>query len=309
MNKGGKVYRLLNSIFKHIIHAKAGNVERLFVYIKLIKNWRYYLLIRLGLIDRRKNTRLFLRSGGSILFREGNEGQFRYLVAKELLKNKNIKIDRIDEHTCLVHLDRAKIIIPYENLPLIYANFVIGEYSKVNADGKIVVDIGANVGDTPLYFLRYKNARKVIAIEPNEEAFRILKKNIILNKLGSRCIPLRCAAGAVKGNIYIKKGGFLLFESIHKNNLKKGLKTRVLTLDEIIDRFKLKDAILKLDCEGCEEDVINYSKISTLRKFEQIIVETTSKEIKKKLSAAGFNAKIPFLHPDIIYAVRKRLKT
>src|SRR5262245_54333406 len=56
--------------------------------------------------------------------------------------------------------------------------FIENEYDLALAqDPSIIVDAGANVGMTAVYFaLRYPNAR-IIAIEPESENFGILKSN------------------------------------------------------------------------------------------------------------------------------------
>lgn len=50
----------------------------------------------------------------------------------------------------------------------------------------LVADIGANVGNHTLYFLTQTAAGKVIAVEPNPPAYRILDLNIRLNGLTDR---------------------------------------------------------------------------------------------------------------------------
>jgi FkbM family methyltransferase len=47
--------------------------------------------------------------------------------------------------------------------------------------GGVFLDIGANVGNHTLYVLKFLGATKVIAIEPNPAAYRILKCNMALN--------------------------------------------------------------------------------------------------------------------------------
>ncbi len=51
--------------------------------------------------------------------------------------------------------------------------------------GGTFIDIGANIGNHTLFFALLGNARRVIPIEPNPEAYRILLANIGLNDLTS----------------------------------------------------------------------------------------------------------------------------
>lgn len=60
--------------------------------------------------------------------------------------------------------------------------FLRDDYKFLPVDNKIVLDIGANIGDTAIYFA-VNNASKVIALEPYQNNFEIAKKNISLNNL------------------------------------------------------------------------------------------------------------------------------
>jgi len=60
----------------------------------------------------------------------------------------------------------------------------LGHYPLDNIDlrGREVVDVGAFVGDSTLYFL-YKGAERVIAIEPHRGAYEEMLYNLKLNEL------------------------------------------------------------------------------------------------------------------------------
>ena len=302
MKKKNQFKRLL-VLGGFLLHPKTGNFSRLFTYIKVIRNWPEYILYRVGVIDQRKSIYLILRNGQKIKFKLGEEGQFRYYTFKNLLEKGGFLIRKINKTECLLTKKDLKILTPFENLSVIYANFIRGEYKSLDSEQKIVVDLGANIGDTPLYFLK-NGAMQVIAFEPNDTAFNFLVKNIKLNHLQDKCTAIRAAVGTKSGYTKIKSGQFSLFSSV--KNIKNGLKTKIFTLDEIIKRFNLKDAVLKIDIEGREESIINKSSIKTLRTFGQIIIESNSKSVKEKLKLAGFKVKNPFLHPDIVYAVRSK---
>src|ERR1017187_9470955 len=51
---------------------------------------------------------------------------------------------------------------------------------------KYIIDAGANIGFSVLYFLIYFPNAKVICIEPEESNFNLLLKNLELNKINSR---------------------------------------------------------------------------------------------------------------------------
>ena len=50
-------------------------------------------------------------------------------------------------------------------------------YRYLNVENKVVIDIGANIGDSPIYFA-LRRAKLIIAIEPQKYAFEVAVKNI-----------------------------------------------------------------------------------------------------------------------------------
>jgi len=71
----------------------------------------------------------------------------------------------------------------------IYQVFDCGEYEPSNVKDRVVVDIGAYVGDSAIYFA-LKGARKVIVIEPHPGAYAEMLENIKLNNLEGVIIPV-----------------------------------------------------------------------------------------------------------------------
>ncbi|MEM3256177.1 MAG: FkbM family methyltransferase, partial [Thermoplasmatales archaeon] len=55
--------------------------------------------------------------------------------------------------------------------------FITEIYSYLKVKDKIVIDIGAFIGDTAIYFA-IKGARKVISLEPYPYIFNIARKNL-----------------------------------------------------------------------------------------------------------------------------------
>jgi len=72
----------------------------------------------------------------------------------------------------------------------------LGHYplDDINLRGREVVDVGAFVGDSTLYFL-YKSAEKVIAIEPHRGAYEEMLYNLKLNGLEHKVIAINAALG------------------------------------------------------------------------------------------------------------------
>ena len=72
---------------------------------------------------------------------------------------------------------------------------------------------------------------------------------------------------------------------------KKGLETKIYSLKQIIEKFNIpKHSVLKVDCEGCEYDLLLNSSKNTLDYFDRIQIEYHYgyKNLVKKLKNSGF---------------------
>ena len=156
---------------------------------------------------------------------------------------------------------------------MIKENFFDEEYKMLDVKGKDVVDVGANVGDSAIYFA-LKGAKHVYAFEPDIKLFNAALKNVKLNGLEDNITLLNKACG---------NGSFVNIG---------GIKVRTIALDSIIKTFIEPDdhAVLKVDCEGCEYGIILNANKKTLEKFDQIVIEAHYGYLNliKKLKSTGF---------------------
>lgn len=167
--------------------------------------------------------------------------------------------------------------------------FLKDDYGKLPVKGKTVIDIGSNIGDTPIYFT-LNGATKVIGLEPYPKNYDIANKNIAYNNFSDKITLLLAGCAGNIGNITINPDHESNIEST-LNESTQGIKIPLLTLEQIIDKYDVPpQSILKMDCEGCEYDTIKSASEETLKKFSQIQIEyhLGFKDLKEKLEKCGF---------------------
>jgi FkbM family methyltransferase len=150
--------------------------------------------------------------------------------------------------------------------------FDCGVYESLNVKGKVVVDIGAYIGDSAIYFA-LRGAKRVVAIEPHPEAFREITENIRLSNLEGIIIPVNASLASRPGEICIKNVDVKKTAVIYHKPGGCGTLVPAITLADVIEGYAINhSAILKMDCEGCEYDVIlnDYEHISI---FKELLFE------------------------------------
>ena len=169
--------------------------------------------------------------------------------------------------------------------------FVDNIYHHLPVKNKTVVDIGANIGDTAIYFA-LRGATKIICLEPFPKNYELAEKNIKINNFENNLTLLLAGCSGKRDEINVDREYKSGNSSILKD-FKKGMKVRVLTLEDILKENNLVNddsVILKMDCEGCEYETILLADENTLRKFSHIMIEYHFgyKNLQEKLEKCGF---------------------
>lgn len=232
-----------------------------------IKNWGSVILLRLGLISKL-----------TIETREGKRYRISYQDNHIKFENYTFTVDSKQQYGNTLHL--------------IIDNLITEQYKMIPVKGKIVVDIGAGVADTAIYFIR-NGARHVYAYEPYPYTFNLASKNLKANKLGKKIDLINEAVSDKNGRITLAEAP----ESYNYPDLKaskSGKSVRITTLNELVKKLKIKDGALKVDAERYERQILLGANPKTLRCFSHIIAEYNQghAKISKKLSDAGFDVKI-----------------
>ena len=154
-----------------------------------------------------------------------------------------------------------------------------------------ILDIGAYVLDTALYFSLFKEVRSVLAFEPDNHAFDIASKHLQAIKTASDGRKIKLVHAAV-GKDYVMSGQNI---SDHQ-----GVKT--LSLNEIIPT---KNVAIKCDCEGGEYEI--FTKESDLANVYLIQIEyhMGQQKIPDILRSKGFKVKVGKPRMDNIGRITK----
>jgi FkbM family methyltransferase len=231
------------------------------------------------------------RNGNTIEFKTFAE-VYNYLI---LYNHSKFEYD-IDKDTVIIsgiNATYTKVIL-YGSISGggdIISIFLHNEYASLPVKDKTVIDIGANIADSSIYFALH-GASKVIALEPYPRNYELAKKNISANNFSNNVIALLAACGASNGYIIVdpnKSDSSIL----HKSTT--GINVPVLTLKNILNEYNIDSrAVLKMDCEGCEYDSIISSDQYTLQKFDHIQIEYHHgyRNLKEKLERSGFKVSI-----------------
>jgi hypothetical protein len=151
--------------------------------------------------------------------------------------------------------------------------FVLNIYSGDEAKGRVVIDVGASIGDSALYFMKH-GAVRVFAYEPDVDRYDLARRNIRLN-------------------------------NFHENIILINNKATPELLSDLILENTLTDIFMKIDCEGCEYQIIEGIRPELLTYISVMVMEYHRKPepLIKKLAKCGFNIKLKNKE-NIIYATR-----
>jgi len=160
--------------------------------------------------------------------------------------------------------------------PLTMREVFLDRDYDIETDGKVewVVDAGANIGLSSVFFANKYPEAKILAIEPEEENFNLLKKNVAHYP---QVIPIHAALWNYSGEIQLSDPG----RGAHGYVTLAGSEGAVadswsvpcVTLRDLISRFSIpKIDLLKVDIEGAEREVFEDS-LDWIDKVVFIIVE------------------------------------
>jgi FkbM family methyltransferase len=273
-----------------------GSVSLVRIFLKYRKTYRNYLNVFLHVVKKKYPIKGILKNGNQVeltsFFQSYNLAHFQ--------DHKNIIDYDIMTDTVTISIlantatDSGRKLKFHDGLynGELVNIFLEDAYRILPIKGKVVLDIGANIGDSSIYFA-LRGAGRVIGVEPFPHNYEMAKKNVALNNFSDRISVILAACSANTGYINISdvfKSGVEIHT--YDEDYKPGTKIPSLTMENILEEYKIQDGetILKMDCEGCEYDTILSASDTILRQFSHILIEYHDgyKDLKERLEKAAF---------------------
>jgi len=173
---------------------------------------------------------------------------------------------------------------------------------------RVVLDVGANIGDETLRFRYFHPEALIVAIEPDSENFKILSLNagsdpktrLLKNGLWSHGCRVRLVPGASAEGFRVEEADAASPDSVE-----------AVSIPSILDRFSLDQIdILKMDIEGAEYQIFSAQNVqSWTDRVRAIIVECpdtdhpgATQKIFDAIAALEFDC---YIHGECLVFIRR----
>jgi FkbM family methyltransferase len=147
-------------------------------------------------------------------------------------------------------------------------------YRPANTD--VIIDAGANVGLFSIWIARQAPQCRVVALEPFEENFSYLQKNLSAARV-QRATAYQTALGERSGwgQMVAQGPRSLDHQLVLDGDARLGEKrVRVISLPDLIEQVGAQRiAFLKVDIEGAESVVFSNVKSSTMSRIDHVAIE------------------------------------
>ncbi len=175
-------------------------------------------------------------------------------------------------------------------------------YDQQLPAAQTIIDAGANIGLASIYFsIKFPNA-EIVAVEPEKENFKLLKKN---TNSYNNIDPMQAGIWDKNEAIRITNPETLAAGFMVEANNKSDESINGITIRNIMETKNWKNIdILKMDIEGAEKEVFSANDMEWLSKVKVLIIELhdrykpeTTKVFFKALN--NFNYDAYFHHENI----------
>lgn len=238
------------------------------------------------------------------------EGRFkeklRMVFTKYYVRYKIIKSTKIlqDENVTFLELNNGFKFYSDSNRTVIYQMLIEQFFGNVYEkryelkEKDVVVDVGAHIGTFTIKAAKeVGNEGKVIAIEPEENNLKLLKRNVEINGL-KNVIIVQKGIWSEKDEMRLYLSDYSICHSLVCEDTDKSVDIEVDTIDNILNELKVnKVDFIKMDIEGAEIEALKGAKETLENNNVKIAIAAyheingeppTSKTIVPQLKRMGF---------------------
>ena len=214
-------------------------------YRTTFKNW---LSVMLDIYFNRKYIKCVFKNG-----------QVLYFKPNEIVLLAGLDVKYIDQD--IVKFSFNGKIITLRGWKLSYPGDSFSDYWRLEANGKRVLDIGAGIGDSPIYF-SLVGAKEVVAVEIDKKKVELMRENLKLN--------------GINNVIVVDKG-------VAANDGEN-----LISWERLIKEYGPFDAA-KIDCDGCERAIV-----PLIKEIPELLVEWDGdyRDLVENLIRNGYKVKV-----------------
>ena len=152
----------------------------------------------------------------------------------------------------------------------------------------VLVDLGANIGLTSVFYHQTLKARSIIAVEPDPSNAQLVRENLS----GLPAVVFQAAVGPHDGTARFSTNRESNLGSLSSNS--SGIEVSVMSMDSVLTRVpEAANIVVKMDIEGGEEELLR-GDIEWLSRVDGLIMEFHPEKVDypgliRVLQAAGFD--------------------
>lgn len=269
-------------------------------YLRYKLAYKNPLSIMFNSYNHKRNIKVVLKNGEKRIW--DHHVVYNYSVCN-LFKEANVESyfnNNIDYFTFKYKDIQVKLQGVREGNGDILDVFLNEEYKFLKPHNEIIIDVGANIGDSAIYFA-INGAKEVIALEPYPYSYDYAQKNVNLNNF-SKVITLLNAGYGDDSVLRVDKNKVTYGGSnLTRSKLELGKSINLMTIKTLLESYNLdSNIILKMDCEGCEYAILKENE-NTLRRLKRVQIEYHNGPLKlaDKLRRSGFQ--VDYSKPQKVY--------
>ncbi len=169
---------------------------------------------------------------------------------------------------------------------------------KIKNAKSLIIDIGAHIGCFSIYTATLNPDVKILAFEPDENNYKLLKENLLLNHSKNVQPKNLAVAGKEEVRTLNISGDSHNHSFYNTENKVSEKKIQTTTIQKILRNHPKVD-LIKIDCEGAEFEILRNLTEEEFSKTESIYIEfhefeegMNRSELKSVLEKNGFQVRI-----------------